>query len=185
MSDMTAAITPKSDQLNSDDLISGPITVTVTDVKIRGGQEQPVSIHYEGDNGKPYKPCKSMSRLLVYAWGPDAKEYIGRSMTLYREPAVKWAGMEVGGLRISHLSHIPETMTRALTVTKGNKRPFTVRPLVIAEKEPVEAIDWNLAISAAKTLADLGEVWKKVPKELRPLYLANKDARKAHLETAS
>lgn len=37
----------------------------------------------------------------------------------------------------------------------------------------------------AKTLADLGEVWKKVPKELKPQYLANKDARKTHLETAS
>ena len=83
MSDsMASAIIPKSDQLNSDDLISGPITITITGVSIRGGQEQPVAISYAGDNGKPYKPCKSMSRCLVFAWGPDAKEYVGRSLTL-------------------------------------------------------------------------------------------------------
>lgn len=134
MNDMTKAIVPKSDQLNSDDLIAGPITIKITDVTIRGGQEQPVSIHYEGDNGKPYKPCKSMSRVLVANWGADAKNYIGRSISLYREPTVKWAGMEVGGIRISHMSDIDSAMTMALTATKGSRKPFTVKPLVVAKK---------------------------------------------------
>lgn len=129
MSNMAAAIVPKSDQLNSDDLIAGPITIRIADVTIRGGQEQPVAIHYEGDNGKPYKPCKSMSRVFVTAWGPDAKQYVGRSVTLYRDPSVKWAGMEVGGIRISHMTDIPEALTMALTATKGSRKPFTVRPL--------------------------------------------------------
>jgi hypothetical protein len=39
------------------------------------------------------------------------------------------------------------------------------------------------SIIHAKTLADLGEVWRKVPKELKPMYLANKDARKVYLES--
>lgn len=129
MSSMADAIIPKSDQLNSDDLIAGPITIKVTEVTIRGGQEQPVSIHYEGDNGKPYKSCKSMNRVLVTAWGPDATQYVGRSMTLYRDPTVKWGGMEVGGIRISHLSHMESPLTMALTATKGSRKPYTVRPL--------------------------------------------------------
>ena len=129
MNDMTSAIIPKSDQLNSDDLIAGPITITITDVTIRGGQEQPVSIHFEGDNGKPYKTCKSMNRVLVTAWGADASKYVGRSMTLYRDPSVKWAGMEVGGIRISHLSDIDSKITMALTATKGSRKPYTVQPL--------------------------------------------------------
>lgn len=129
MNDMASAIIPKSDQLNSDDLISGPITIKITGVTIKGGQEQPVSIHYEGDNGKPYKSCKSMNRVIVTAWGADSKNYVGRSMTLYRDPSVKWAGMEVGGIRISHMSHIDSAMTMALTMTKQNRKPFTVRPL--------------------------------------------------------
>lgn len=133
MSDMAAVIIPKSDQLNSDDLIAGPITITVTGVSIKPG-EQPVAISYEGDKGKPYKCCKSMARILVTAWGADSKQYVGRSMTLYRDPSVKWAGMEVGGIRISHMSDISSPLTMALTMTKSNRKPFTVKPLVAEKK---------------------------------------------------
>jgi hypothetical protein len=85
--------------------LTGPITITITGVTVKGGgQEQPVAIHFEGDDGKPYKPCKSMSRVLVSAWGPDSSKYVGRSLTLYCDPKVKWGGMEVGGIRISHMS---------------------------------------------------------------------------------
>ena len=130
MSDMTDTIIPKSDQLNADQLLAGPITITVTEVTIAAG-EQPVTIHYANENGRPYKPGKSMRRVLVKAWGADAGNYIGRSMTLYTDPTIKFGGMEVGGLRISHLSHIPGTLTMALTETKGRKKPFVVQPLVI------------------------------------------------------
>jgi hypothetical protein len=34
--------------------------------------EQPVSIHFEGDDGKPFKPCKTCRRLLVHCWGAEA-----------------------------------------------------------------------------------------------------------------
>ena len=129
MDDMRQTIIPKSDQLNADDLIGREMTIKITGVDIRGGQEQPVSIHFEGDNGKPYKACKSMCRVMVSAWGPDSKKYVGRSMTLYRDPKVKWGGMEVGGIRISHMSHISDDMTMALTVTRANRKPFTVRPI--------------------------------------------------------
>jgi hypothetical protein len=128
MNDMAAAIVPRSDQLNSDDLIAGPITIKITSVSIKTG-EQPIAIFYEGDNGKPYKCCKSMARVMVTAWGADSKQYIGRSMTLYRDPSVKWAGMEVGGIRISHLSDIDSKITMALTATKGSRKPYTVQPL--------------------------------------------------------
>jgi hypothetical protein len=134
MNDMAQTIIPKSDQLNADDLIAGPITIKITGVTIKPG-EQPVAISYEGDKGKPYKCCKSMARILVSAWGADSKNYVGRSLTLYRDPAVKWGGMEVGGIRISHMSDIDSAMTMALTVTRANKKPFTVKPLVsVAQK---------------------------------------------------
>lgn len=132
MGDMREVIIPKSDQLNADDLIAGPMTVKITAVTVRGGQEQPVSIHFDGDNGKPYKACKSMCRVLVMAWGPDSSKYAGRSMTLYRDPAVKWGGMEVGGIRISHMSDLAEPLTMALTATRGNRKPYTVKPLEVA-----------------------------------------------------
>lgn len=138
MNDMRSVIVPKSDQLNADELIGGPITVTIREVTIRPGTEQPVSIHFENDNGKPYKPCKSMARVMVQCWGPDASQYTGRSMTLYRDPGVKWGGMAVGGIRISHMTDIKGAQTMALTETKGSKKLFTVKPLVM-EMAPVGA----------------------------------------------
>lgn len=133
MNDMRGVIIPKSDQMNADDLLAGPVTITIRDVSIRPGTEQPVSVHFEGDNNKPWKPCKSMSRVLVAAWGPDAKHYIGRSATLYCDPKVKWGGMLVGGIRVSHLSHIEREMLMALTETKGKRAPFIVKPLAMAK----------------------------------------------------
>ena len=44
--DMTVTIIPKSDQLNADDLIAGPRTISITRVAISPGAEQPVDVHY-------------------------------------------------------------------------------------------------------------------------------------------
>jgi len=56
MIDLRPTLAAKSDQLNADDLIGRPLTVTVTKVVATGDAEQPISIHYDGDDGKPYKP---------------------------------------------------------------------------------------------------------------------------------
>jgi hypothetical protein len=124
---MSSVIVPRSDQTNSDDLLSGPRTITITGVDIRPGTEQPVSVHYQGDNDRPWKPCKSQCRVMVALWGPDANVYTGRQLTLYCDPKVKWGGVEVGGIRISHASHMEADRTLSLTVTKGQRKPFVVR----------------------------------------------------------
>lgn len=130
---MLQTIVPKSDQLNADDLIARTLTIKVTEVRFKAGDEQPVAIHYEGDNGKPYKVCKSMRRVLVQVWGADANKYLGRSMTLYRDPAVMFGGQQVGGIRISHMSDIDAPVTMALTATRASRKPFTVKPLIVQE----------------------------------------------------
>lgn len=136
MSDMLATIVPKSDQLNADDLLGGPRTIKITRVEISPGIEQPVSLFFDGDDGKPYKACKSMRRVLVQVWGADAKAYAGRRMTIYCDPGVVFGGQKVGGIRISHMSHIDSPVTMALTATRANRKPYTVRPLV--EEAPAE-----------------------------------------------
>lgn len=139
MTDLSRTIIPKSDQMNSDDLISGPVTITITKVVgNEGSAEQPISIYYEGDGGKPYKPCKSMRRVMVQIWGADGSKYPGRSMTLYRDPSVKWGGLEVGGIRISHMTDIDSQVTMALTATKSQRKPFIVKPLVRQELTPID-----------------------------------------------
>ena len=100
MNDMAQTIIPKSDQMNADDLIAGPRTIKITDVRINPGTEQPVAVNFQGDNGKPYLPCKSMRRVMVHVWGPDGSAYVGRSMTLYRDEKVMFGGAAVGALGV-------------------------------------------------------------------------------------
>lgn len=125
--DLSTTIAPKSDQMNADDLIAGPRTLRVTGVRILG-EEQPVAIHFEGERN-PYKPCKSMRRVLVHLWGADGKNYAGRSMTLFRDPEVAFGGSQVGGIRISHLSHIDGDKKLALMASRGHRKPYVVKPL--------------------------------------------------------
>ena len=138
MGSLAKAIEPKSDQLNSDDLITGPITVKVTAVDINESAEQKVVIHYEGDHGKPYKPCKGMTRVMAEIWGgaDNGKSFIGQSMTLYRDPRVKWAGVEVGGIRISHMTGIERDTPVVVTQAKGKRQPAIIHPLTISAPAP-------------------------------------------------
>ncbi len=129
MIDMLPAVAPKSDQLNADDLIAGSITIRITNVVVSLGQEQPIRIRFEGDNGKPYKPCKSMARVMVELWGRDATLYAGRRMTLFRDPSVSYGAEITGGIRISHMSHIPGKVTLAVTVSKKRRKTMIVQPL--------------------------------------------------------
>lgn len=131
-------IVPKSDRVNADDFLAGPETVTITAVK-RGDADTPVAVHIEGR--KPYYPCKSMRRVLISAWGDNGSDWVGKSMTLYTDPAVKFGGVAVGGIRISHLSHIDNDMSLALTATRGKRTPFTVKRLAPAKaKQQVSAL---------------------------------------------
>ena len=151
--DITATLEAKSSQLNTDDLIAGARTITITQVSA-GSAEQPVAIGFEGDNNKPWYPCKSMRRVLVAAWGADSSQYIGRRVTLFRDPAVTYGGIQVGGIRVSHLSHLDGPLSIALTVTRQKRTPYRVQPLAAAPAPAVVA-DAEQACRAAG-LTDVG-----------------------------
>lgn len=160
--DMSRFIAPKSDQLNADDLIGGPRTITITKVTgNEGNAEQPVNVFFEGDEGRPFRPCKSMRRVMVKIWGPDASKYVGHSMTLFRDPKVKWGGMEVGGIRISHMTGIDSTQVMALSESRQARKPYKVEPLKVepkADKAAQLAERHIKAIRDAMTAEQLDEV---------------------------
>ena len=182
MNDMTPVIIPKSDQMSADDFLAGPKTYSIEGVEIRAGTEQPVSIHLAGEP-RAWKPCKSMSRVLVAAWGPDANVYRGRSVTLYRDPTVKWGGMEIGGIRISHMSHIERDMLLQLTATKGKRAPHIVKPITgETSAKQLTIDDARQAINEAATLDDLKKVWSaKVMAPFRDELQETLDDKKAAL----
>lgn len=183
MNDMSQVIIPKSDQWNADDFLAGPISITITKVEIRPGTEQPVSIFFLNDNGKPWKPCKSMARVLVHCWGPDANAYIGRSLQLYCDPKVTWGGMAVGGIRISNMTDIAEAHTMALTATKGSRKPFTVKPMARPETKPAieqaPGLRDHAEAAAAQGVAAYQMFWKSITAAERKKLAPNHEALKA------
>lgn len=141
---LTESITPKSDQLNADDLIGGSVTVTIAEMR-QGTAEQPLSVvTKEFGAERPYKPSKSMRRVMVTAWGVDGANHIGRQLTLFRNPTIRFGKDEVGGIQISHMSGIDKPLTVALTVTRGKRAPFTVQPLTAPQKpqQDTSGRDW-------------------------------------------
>ncbi len=125
--DLTRTIIPKSDQKNADDFLSGPQTFTITAEIEYADEQQPAGLVLDGDTKHPYKPNKSMRRVLDVLWGKES--YVGRRITLRTDPTVKFGGMEVGGIVIDAMSHIDGQKKFKLTETKGKKKPFTVEPL--------------------------------------------------------
>jgi len=135
--DITATLEAKSSQLNTDDLIAGAKTITITKISV-GSPEQPVAVSFEDDGGKPWYPCKSMRRVLVAAWGADASQYVGRRVTLFRDPSVTYGGIQVGGIRVSHLSDMDGPLSIALTVTRQKRSLYKVQPLPASPPAPAK-----------------------------------------------
>ena len=158
--DISETLAPKSDQQNFDDYVAGPKTLTITEVRA-GTAEQPVEIHVQEYPGRPYKPSKSMRRVLVQAWGSEGSEYTGRRITLYGDPTVKFGSATVGGIKISHLSHIGKPVSVNLTVTRGRRAPFTVEPLPDAPTpDRGKVVDALAAISKAPDTTTLDAIEK-------------------------
>jgi hypothetical protein len=188
--DISDTIAPKSDQLDYVDLLAGPRTFTITGVRRGPSPDQPVQIDLK-EFDRPWRPGKTMRRVLVVAWGADAEQYIGRRVTLYGDPTVMFGGIAVGGSRISHLSHIDGTLTISLMVKRGKSAPYVVQPLdtapeaeTPAELTDDQAGDWVAEIQSAETLHALQETWKDaqkqgVSKDAR--LIEAKDERKAEL----
>jgi hypothetical protein len=61
-------------------------------------------------------------------------------MTLYLDKTVTWGGEQIGGIRLSHLSHIgDEPLKMKLTSTRGKKATHIFEPLT--EKKPQRSLE--------------------------------------------
>ena len=156
MFDISDTIVPKSDQINADDLMPGPRTVTITGAR-GGNAEQPVEIMLaEYGDRRPFRPGKSMRRVMVELWGCDAHSYTGKPMTLYRDPSVTFGPDVVGGIRISHMSHIDGEKRVSLTAKRGRRVSYVVRPLVEDAPLPDQSGVQDRAEKAVAAFAGIG-----------------------------
>lgn len=180
---MKDVIAAKSDQLNAIDLVGGPMILEITAVRIEhDGKGFKLVINYAGDNGKPYKANKSMSRILAdqKAWGMDENTYVGKFIEVFREPTVIYGGKQEGGIRISRISGIERAVEFKIVITRGKTETIVVRPLVagvdynaaqtVAPAVTDEEIDGAMArltVAANLGMAELGAAWKKIPAPIR------------------
>ena len=182
LSEVTQA---RSDQLNNVDLITGAKVIKITGVK-HGTNEQKLTISYEGDNGKPWKPCLTMIRLLAEVWKTgDGDDFVGRSVKLYRDPDIKFGRDEPGGIRISHVSDITSQVKVTLPVSKGRCAKFVVDPILGKPLKPLSDDDLKLftaEMEGCEEMADLELIGKKIGdggfdaegnKQLKAIYRDN------------
>ena len=176
--EVRASIIAKSDQLNAVDLVTGPMTVTITGVR-RGDKEQPIQVDLQETPGRTFRPCKSVRRILIAAYSDQPKNWIGKQMTLYCDPEVKWGGVKVGGIRVSHLSGLEGPKTFLLTETRGKKAEVTIHPIARSASDEAYIADASQEIANAETpelLKAIGFILAKksqaVQDAVRPLYTA-------------
>jgi hypothetical protein len=157
MANVSSAIQAKSDQLNFDDFGSHKRVIFITEVTV-SSSEQPVSIFYNNHNGKPWKPSKGMLRLVCEAWGEESDNWIGKSIELCGDATVKWAGKEIGGIRISALSHIEKSgLTAFITMSRGKRRKATI-PFLVVETDPITEIDQQWIDAANNDISALDQL---------------------------
>lgn len=163
--DLSRTVIPKSDQINFEDVQSVGITAEIKSVRA-GNSEQPVWIDLIGFDGRPYKPSKSMRRVLIGGWGSDGHSWVGKSLSLVGDPNVKFGGVAVGGIKIQAMSHVDGDFSMMLSVSRGKRAEHRVRKLVIkpaAVMTPEDSATYDDIINqmrlcqTAKELKEVGE----------------------------
>lgn len=180
--DMTQSIEPRSDQWNADDLIAGPVTVTISEV-VEGKAEHPFDFKLVETPNRAYRPSKTCRRIIVAAWGADTKSYVGRRMTLYREPSIMFGGQRVGGIRVSAMSDIGGPVTVQAQTTRGKRETFTVQPLAASPtRESSQPVPVQAASEAATSDAGDESLMNAIARQVKAMQSAGQSA---HLTTWS
>lgn len=159
--DLSRTIIPKSDQINFEDVQSQSITASIKAVRA-GNSEQPVFIDLEGYDGRPYKPSKSMRRVLIGGWGADGHSWVGRSLTLVGDPSVRYGGVAVGGIKISAMSDVEADFSMMLSVSRGKRQEHRVRRLEVKQPQtPDSVLAWFSENALSMDLAKLESAYTR------------------------
>ena len=176
--DITDALAPTSDQLDAVELVN-PRTFTIAEGSRLGSRDgKTVAEISLAGFPRVWRPSKGMLDVLARCWGTDGKAWVGRSVTLYNDPEVAFGKDKVGGIRISHLSHIdgPTTVPIRGRGQGARKIQWKVEPLRAAAPRPAAC---TLAdVEASTSEAELRAWWNAEP-DLRPAIEARVGALKA------
>lgn len=179
LKDLSETIAPKSDRINVDQLIAGDMILNITEVEKVTENDQPSFIlYYEGHNGRPFRPCLSMRRVIIAIWGKDGNNYVGKKLQIYNDPTVTYGKDVTGGVRISHMSDLPSDKDSAkvkVTVRRNKKEEFIIKRLnakpaivkpVITESDITSARE-QLSTAAPFGMQTLQKCWAGLSAEIR------------------
>lgn len=158
--DVSKTIVPRSDQINFEDVQTTTITAEIKAVRA-GNKEQPVFIDLAGFEGRPYKPSKSMRRILIGGWGNDGHKWVGKYLTIYGDRSVKYGGVAVGGIKIKAMSDIGGNFSMMLTESRGRRREHFVEKL----EQPCP-LEWFTNDAASADLKRLNAAYAKIKARL-------------------
>src|SRR5699024_9876653 len=106
-------------------------------------------------------------RVIVAAWGPDASQYAGRQLQLFRNPDIRFGREVVGGIEIAAMSHLDKPLEVPLTVSRGKRRKFVVQPL-----QQQADTDWQALIQQASNDQDaLRDLWHQAQQQGAPQHV--------------
>lgn len=125
----------KSDQLNAVDIQGLDLVIRIRDVKLIDNRDQPMSIYYDGDNNRPWKPSLGMRRILAGCYGDSTQNLIGKHVKLFCDPEVTFGKDKVGGLRIKAVSDIPAAKNFIVTERRNKRATYTVERLDVQTAE--------------------------------------------------
>lgn len=148
MTDISHTLIAKSDQLNAVDVIGAEKVLTITSVDVKQSGDQPVIIHYEGEAGRPWKPCLTVRRILSELWTRQSDNWVGQSVSVHRDPTVKWAGEPHGGIRPHAATGLDSTVVIKLKEERGGKpKAFEIKPLrmtTATKSEPRAVVQFSM-----------------------------------------
>ena len=163
----------KTDQLNAEDLLTGPIVVQLEDVRTNDS-DQPVTVKISGGH-RPWKPNLTMRRLLTRVTKTgDASQWIGRWVELGRDPEVTWAGEAVGGIVLQAMSGLDRPQTHSLPLSKKARKSWTVLPLKPPSQR--QAPDLDAILSQAGVTMGQADSWA-ASKGKPPISALDQDGR--------
>lgn len=135
--DIASLLTGVSTELTADELAGGPRFLKIRKLVITDDPKRPLSVYYQSDDDKPWRPCLSMRRLLAACFGTDADSYVDQVIEVYRDDTVtygeKGQGVQpVGGVRFKRAS-IEKSISLCLQAKRGKKSIWVVDPIPAAE----------------------------------------------------
>lgn len=183
MTDIAHTLLAKSDQLNAADIMGTEKILTITGVDVKQSGDQPVVIHYADEQGRPWKPCLTVRRILSQLWTTESEKWVGQSVAVHRDPTVKWAGEPHGGIRPHAATGLDATVIVKLKEERGGKpKAFEIKPLRLSgdgpKSAPIQFSMENYERAVTKILAE-----SKTADELSTRFDRMSDWRKQAAQT--